>query len=89
MSAAAPATIRVEGVDRALDAYCIACTDGDRTLRALVPQALIGGAAAPHQTAHEALARHARPILRAMRARAEGRTPRAPWDALTLAATSD
>ena len=79
--------IEVEGVDLAAGAYRVVLSDGERVIRGLVPEHLLGAteAARPsHQTAHEALAERARPIAEALRARAEGREPRAPWDAIEV-----
>ncbi|MGR3541807.1 MAG: hypothetical protein ACU0BS_10305 [Hasllibacter sp.] len=76
--------IRVEGVDTAAGAYRVAIFDGDRTVRGLVPCQLIGGEGAAHQTAHEAIARDARPIAAALRTLRDGGTPKPPYDTLTL-----
>jgi hypothetical protein len=79
--------IRVEGRDVARDAYRVSIEEDGRRIRGLVPEALLGGslAARPsHQTAHEALAAKARPIRAALLARAEGRAPRPPYDAIRL-----
>ena len=79
--------IRVEGIDLAAGAYRVALTFGDRTIRGLVPEHLLGGtevARPSHQTAHERLAGNARPIAKALRERAEGRRPRPPWDAVRV-----
>ena len=83
--------MRVEGVDMAAGAYRIAVQRDGRTVRALVPEHLLGGGAArpSHQTAHEALARQARPLCAAIDELAAGRTPRPPYETLTLAGEPD
>ena len=79
--------IRVEGVDTAQAAYRVAVSDGVHTIRGLVPCHLIGGEGAPHQTAHEAIAKDARPIAEALRTLQAGGTPTPPYDTLTLTGT--
>jgi hypothetical protein len=79
--------IRVEGRDVGLDAYRVSVEAGGRRLAGLVPEALLGAsmdARLSHQFAHEALAARARPIRAALLALAQGRTPRAPYDAIRL-----
>ncbi len=83
--------IRVEGVDVFGGAYRIAVERPGRTLRALVPEALLGGGSGrpSHQTAHEALARRSRDLTAAIDDLGAGRTPRAPYDTLTLCGEPD
>ncbi len=78
--------MRVEGLDPAAGAYRIAVERGGRTVRALVPEHLLGGADVrpSHQTAHEALAQRALAIGAAIDDLGAGRTPRPPYDTLTL-----
>ena len=79
--------IQVEGIDLAAGAYRVALSDGDRTIRGLVPEPLLGGTEGvrpSHQGAHEAMAGHPRPVAEALRARAAGREPKAPWNAIEV-----
>ena len=78
--------MRVEGVDMAAGACRVAIEDGDRTLRGLVPEALLGGGASRpgHRTAHEALPRQSSALTRALRERSAGRVPRPTYDVVTL-----
>ena len=83
--------MRVEGIDMAAGAYRVAFESRDRTLRGLVPEALLGGADAArpsHQTAHEALARHSAAIELAIRTLSDGGRPRPPYDVVTLTGES-
>ena len=84
--------MRVEGVDMAAGAYRVAVDRGDRTVRALVPEHLLGGGDGmrpAHQTAPEALARQARALGSAIDDLDAGRTPGAPYDSLTLCPEPD
>ena len=78
--------MRVEGVDMAAGACRVAIEDGDRTLRGLAPDALLGGGALRpgHRADHEALARQPAALTRALRERSAGRVPRPPYDVVTL-----
>ena len=83
--------MRVEGIDMAAGAYRVAVEREGLTLRGLVPEALLGGtgmARPSHQTAHEALARHAAAIERAMWTQSDGGRPKPPYDAVTLTGES-
>ena len=79
--------MRVEGIDAAAGAYRVTIDGAGRTLTGLVPEALLCGTGTSrpsHQSAHEALARHAVHIERALRMLANGDRPRPPYDAVTL-----
>ena len=79
--------MRVEGIDMTAGAYRVAIDADGRTVRGLVPEALLGGtgeARPSHQTAHEALARHVAAIERAMKTLSDGGQPKPPYDAVTL-----
>ena len=80
-------TLAVEGRDAADEAYLIRMEHRGRSIRAAVPEHLLaerGGARPTHQAAYEALADRRRAVQAAVAALAEGRTPRAPYDAVTL-----
>ncbi|MFQ6548847.1 hypothetical protein AADZ90_012890 [Aestuariibius sp. 2305UL40-4] len=75
--------IEVLGRDAGAETYRLAVHLPDGRVEVELPERL-AGTRPSHQTVHEHLARDSRAILRAARARLEGRTPRAPYDTLTL-----
>ena len=76
--------MEVLGVDRRHDAYRVAIDHGGERIAGLVPEALIGWGRAPHHVAYEWIARHERAVRSALIDLADGRTPPAPFDAMTL-----
>ena len=76
--------MRVLGLDRGLEAYRVAVDHGGRRIAGFVPEALIGWGRAPHHVAYEWIARHERAVRSALIDLDAGRTPPAPYDAMTL-----
>ncbi|MFW2543538.1 hypothetical protein ACN2XU_12905 [Primorskyibacter sp. 2E107] len=80
--------VEVQGRDPAREAYRIETDAG----RAYVPEYLIGGLRPgdrpSHQDAYEWIAAHRKALAAAVAARANGQTPRPPYDALTLISSS-
>ena len=76
--------ITVKSRDVAREAYRVETRDG----AAFVPECLIdrmrGEARPSHQTAYEWIGAHQRDITRAIETLANGKTPRAPFDLITL-----
>ena len=78
------ARIHVKSRDVAREAYRIETEAG----AAYVPECLIdkmrGESRPSHQTAYEWIGTHSRDITRAVAARVSGKTPKAPYDLITL-----
>ena len=78
--------MRVGGYDRGREAWKVTVAHEGRDLTGWVPEALVRADAErpPHEDVYRWLDRHARPIERALIARAAGRDVPAPYHALSL-----
>ena len=80
--------VEVQGRDPAQEAYRIRTAVNGTFVRAMVPECLMQGLRPgdrpSHQDAYEWIAAHRHHLARAVEALTKGKTPRSPYDILTL-----
>ena len=77
-------TLHVKSRDVAREAYLVETPDGAAYVPECMMDRLRGEARPSHQTAYEWIGAHKRDITRAVATLATGKTPRPPYDLITL-----